>query len=86
MTDGRLLARLSRMLKKSASFVLASLRGSTYRSVRLASSLVAALLDSLFEHPARYGAIGVPVAREAGFERFFVIASKLAGACPTLSS
>src|SRR5262249_14285515 len=31
----------SRMLKKSASIVLASLRGSTYRSVRLASSLAA---------------------------------------------
>jgi hypothetical protein len=42
------------MLKKSASFVLASLRGSTYRSVRLASSLAAALLDGLFEHPAGY--------------------------------
>ena len=63
----------SRMLKKSASGVLAghcrltisaaftsvpcfiqhgvNLRGSTYRSVRLASSLAAALLDSLFEHP-----------------------------------
>jgi len=41
------------MLKKSASFVLASLRGSTYRSVRLASKLAAALLDGLFEHPAR---------------------------------
>jgi hypothetical protein len=40
------------MLKKSASDVLASLRGSTYRSVRLAPSLAAALLDSLFEHPA----------------------------------
>ena len=40
-----------RMLKKSASGVLASLRGSTYRSVRLASSLAAALLDGLFEHP-----------------------------------
>jgi len=40
------------MLKKSPSGVLASLRGSTYRSVRLASSLAAALLDSLFEHPA----------------------------------
>jgi hypothetical protein len=39
------------MLKKSASGVLASLRGSTYRSVRLASSLAAALLNSLFEHP-----------------------------------
>src|SRR5882762_2909468 len=44
--------RPSRMLKKSASGVLAALRGSTYRSVRLASSLAAALLDSLFEHPA----------------------------------
>src|SRR3977135_1551667 len=39
------------MLKKSASGVLASLRDSTYRSVRLASSLAAALLDGL-EHPA----------------------------------
>jgi hypothetical protein len=28
-----------------------NLRGSTYRSVRLASSFAAALLDSLFEHP-----------------------------------
>jgi hypothetical protein len=42
------------MLKKSASFVLASLRGSTYRSVRLASSLAAAALDGLFEHPASH--------------------------------
>jgi hypothetical protein len=40
------------MLKKSTSFVLASLSGSTYRSVRLASSLAAASLDSHFEHPA----------------------------------
>jgi len=47
------LIHTSRMLKKSASGVLASLRSSTYRSVRLASSLAAALLDSLFEHPAR---------------------------------
>ena len=44
----------SRMLKKSASFVLASLRGSTYRSVRLATSLATALLDGLFEHPGWY--------------------------------
>ena len=43
----------SRLLKKSASFVLASLRGSTYRSVRLAASLAAALLNGLFEHPAK---------------------------------
>src|SRR5712692_1062759 len=42
----------NRMLKKPASFVLAALRSSTYRSVRLASSLAAALLDGLFEHPA----------------------------------
>jgi hypothetical protein len=39
------------MLKKSASIVLASFRGSTYRSVRLASSLAAALLNGHFEHP-----------------------------------
>jgi len=39
------------MLKKSASGVLTSLRGSTYRSVRLASSLAAALLNGIFEHP-----------------------------------
>jgi hypothetical protein len=41
----------NRMLKKSASGVLASLRGSTYRRVRLASSLAAALLNGHFEHP-----------------------------------
>jgi hypothetical protein len=48
--------RLSiRMLKQAASGVLASRRGSTYRSVRaFASSLVAALLDGLFEHPANH--------------------------------
>ena len=40
------------MLKKAASFVLAALRGSTYRSVRLVSSLAAALLGGPFEHPA----------------------------------
>jgi hypothetical protein len=39
------------MLKKSTSIVLASLKGSTYRSVRLAFPLAAALLDGLFEHP-----------------------------------
>ena len=42
------------MRKKSASGVLASLRDSTYRSVRLASSLTAALLEGLFAHPASY--------------------------------
>ena len=53
LTVGGVSSRVStRMLKKSASFVLAALRGSTYRSVRLAPSLAAALLDGLFEHPA----------------------------------
>jgi hypothetical protein len=48
------------MLKNLASGVLASLRGSPYRSVRLASSLAAALLDDIFEHPADYsGAIAI---------------------------
>jgi len=42
----------SRMLKKSTSVVLASLRGSTYRSVRLASSLAAVALDGHLEHPS----------------------------------
>jgi hypothetical protein len=55
------------MLRKPASIVLASLRGSMYRSVRLASLLAAALpvercvlarrgwageTSGLFEHPA----------------------------------
>jgi hypothetical protein len=60
-THGGIIAKtvwaISRMLKKSASGVLASLRGSTYRSVRLASSLAAALLDGLFEHPARHNPV-----------------------------
>jgi hypothetical protein len=43
------------MLKKSASFVLAALRGSTYHEeYAFASSLAAAALDSLFEHPEGY--------------------------------
>jgi hypothetical protein len=37
----------NKMLKKSASGVLASLRGSTYRSVHLSSLLAAALLDGI---------------------------------------
>jgi hypothetical protein len=40
------------MLKKSASGVLASLRGLNVRpKVRFASSLAVALLDGFFEHP-----------------------------------
>ena len=51
---------LAGMLKKPPSGVLASLRGSTYRSVRFASLLAAALLDKLFEHPALH----YPVAQD----------------------
>jgi hypothetical protein len=41
------------MLKKASSFVLASLRGSTYPSgYAFAFSLAAAALEGLFEHPA----------------------------------
>ncbi len=41
------------MLKKSTSFVLAALGGSTYRTeYAFASSLAAAALDDLFYHPA----------------------------------
>jgi hypothetical protein len=57
------------MLKKSASDVLALLRGSTYRNVRLASSLAAALLDGLFEHPAR---LSLSCPRLAGHRRYAV--------------
>ena len=49
------------MLKNTARDVLTSLRGSTYRSVRLAPSLAAALLDSFFEHPD--GMLSVHIAR-----------------------
>jgi len=38
-------------LKQAANGVLAALRGSTYRIVRLASSLAVAVLDGLFEYP-----------------------------------
>jgi hypothetical protein len=57
------------MLKKSASFVLASLRGSTYRSVRLASSLAAAALDGHFEHPANRSCASTIPEITVGFER-----------------
>jgi hypothetical protein len=64
------------MLKKSASGVLASLRGSTYRSVRLASSLAAALLDRLFEHPENFQAS----AAKGNFQRCFVYQSSFSTA------
>jgi hypothetical protein len=47
----RFVPTLNRMLKNSTSGVLTSLRGSTCRSVRLASLLAAVLLNGLFEHP-----------------------------------
>ena len=55
------------MLKKPPSDVLAALRGSTYRSVRLAPSLAAALLDGLFEHPVRYSFL-IPQMQPIDFE------------------
>jgi hypothetical protein len=57
------------MLKKSASVILASLRGSTYRSVRLASSLAAAALDGHFEHPASRSCASTVPKITVGFER-----------------
>jgi hypothetical protein len=65
------------MLKKPASIVLTSLRGSTYRSVRLAFSLAAALLDGLFEHPAVIGFFVPPVI----FQRSFVSKLSFFAAC-----
>jgi hypothetical protein len=63
----------SRMLKKSASFVLAALRGSTYRTVCLASSLAAALLGDLFEHPAWPTPVAsyVPVSEGLAYDNSF---------------
>ena len=68
----------NRMLKKSASFVLVSLRGSTYRSVRLTSSLTAAALNGLFEHPAWHSPI-VPGMRTLSSSGIPLIFSHFAG-------
>jgi hypothetical protein len=57
-----------RMRKKSAGFILSSLRGSTYRSVRLASSLAAAALGGHFEHPAEAFLV-VDIYENKGFRR-----------------
>jgi hypothetical protein len=65
------------MLKKFVSCVLASLRGSTYRSVRLASSLAAALLDDLFDHPARHS----PVALDTLTSKFLACLENFSAAC-----
>ena len=61
----------------SASIVLASLRGSTYRSVRLASSLAAALLDGHFEHPE----VIEPFAPSEEFQRCFMHQPSFTTAC-----
>jgi hypothetical protein len=45
------------VLKKSASGVLASPEAQRTEAYASASSLAAALLDSIFEHPARYSPI-----------------------------
>ncbi len=83
------------MLKKSASGVLTSLRGSTYRSVRLASSLAAALpaerrvlarrgwageKSGLFEHPDVFEAVAPSVI----FHRCFMCKPSFSSACYTL--
>ena len=48
----------SRMLKKSASFVLGSSKSSTYpRGYASGFDSPPALLDSLFEHPAQYSPV-----------------------------
>ena len=80
------------MLKKSASVALASLRGSTYRSVRLASSLAAALPAErrvlarrgwagenrgLFEHPAWYS----PVVPDVQISDVFARLQSFSAAC-----
>mgnify|MGYP001557995201 FL=1 len=73
------------MLKQSASGVLASRRSSTYRSVRLASSLAAALLDGLFDHPA--GRDGMMRARVTEQRRVMMpgaVGRTLAGLCALL--
>jgi hypothetical protein len=58
--DARESRNTSRVLKKSASSVLASLRGSTYgKEYDSASSLAAALLNGLFEHPVAYLVLSV---------------------------
>ena len=46
------------MLKKSVSFVLASLRGSTYRTEYASPlRLLRSLLNGLFEHPTGYSSV-----------------------------
>ena len=59
-----------RMLKMTASFVLASFRPSTYpRGYASGSSLAAAALDSHFEHPAEKGSRPTVLSCEASLTR-----------------
>jgi len=48
-----------RMLKKAASFLLASRKGSTYSEYASPSRSAAALLNDLFEHPERKDLVSV---------------------------
>ena len=75
----------SRLLIKSASIVLAALRGSMYRSVRLVSSLAAALLDGLSEQPARISEKTVTSER-LGFRFPQVVCRQAANCRPTKSA
>jgi hypothetical protein len=93
LTVGGVSSRVpTRMLKKSASFVLAALRGSTYRSVRLASSLAAALLGArrvsarqgwageksgLVEHPVWH----IPVVSNVCTSEVLACHNTFSGAC-----
>ncbi|MDO8354996.1 MAG: hypothetical protein Q7U76_01220 [Nitrospirota bacterium] len=66
------------MLKKTASGVLASRRGSQRTTrVRLASSLAAVLLDGLFEHPEVIG-ISLPY---GAFSQHFYLSPSFFAAC-----
>ena len=59
LLDGEECVNSSRMLKKSASFVLASLRSSTYRSVRLRLFARCDRAGGHFEHPV-WCTLGIP--------------------------
>jgi len=58
----------NRMLKKSASVVLASSKDSTQRGARLTSSFAAAGLDGHFEHPASRSRANIIPKITVGFE------------------
>lgn len=65
------------MVKKFRSGVLASVRGLTYRSIRFAFSLTAALLDGLFEPPV----VIIPSVRYLRIRRQFMDTPSFSAAC-----